>query len=94
MHRLAMTGTVLVLSLSACSSMFGSDTQSSKPVEYAGSSVPVMNETQITRDLQDHGYSNITNLHKSGNDWIGSAASRSGQSVDFDVDEHGVIHTK
>lgn len=92
MHRLAMTGTVLVLTLSACSSMFGSER--STPVEYAGSSVPVMNETQITRDLQDHGYSNISNLHKSGNDWVGSAASKSGQSVDFDVDEHGVIHTK
>ena len=94
MRRLAMTGTLLVLSLSACSSMFGSGTGTSTPAGYAGSSAPVMNEAQITRDLQDHGYSNVSNLHKSGNDWVGSAANSSGQSVDFDVDQYGVIHTK
>src|SRR6185312_10378388 len=53
MRGLAMTGTLLVLSLSACSSMFGSGTGTSTPAGYAGSSAPVMNEAQITRDLQD-----------------------------------------
>jgi hypothetical protein len=42
----------------------------------------------------DQGYHDITGLHMNGSDWVGSADTHSGQPVDFDIDRHGVIHTR
>jgi len=42
---------------------------------------------------RDQGYTDVTNLHENGPDWIGSA-SKSGQVVNFDIDRSGNIKTK
>ena len=52
-----------------------------------------MNEEQITRLLNEQGYTGITGLHKNGSDWIG-AAMKGSVEVNFDVDKDGKITTK
>jgi len=87
----------LLIGLSACSSwMSGSSTRSSdssSPMQSggSGSSTPRMSESQVRQDLSDHGYSNVSGLHPSDNDWTGSATDSSGTPLNFDVDPQGVI---
>ncbi len=87
----------LLIGLSACSSWkSGSSTQSSDsgsstPSAGTGSSTPRMSESQVRQDLSDHGYSNVSGLHQSDNDWMGSATDSSGTPVNFDIDQQGVI---
>ena len=72
--------------------MSGSKTADTTPSETSGSSkAPKMSESQVRRDLQDHGYSNVSNLQRSGADWTGSAVDNTGRPVNFDVDDYGVI---
>jgi hypothetical protein len=52
-----------------------------------------MDQDQVTQLLYQHGFVDISNLHKNGSDWVGSA-SKDGQSVGFDIDRSGTIHTK
>jgi hypothetical protein len=52
-----------------------------------------MNEDQVTQLLNQQGYTEVTNLHENGQDWIGSA-NKGGQVVNFDIDKRGNIHTK
>lgn len=52
-----------------------------------------MNEDQVTQLLNQQGYTDVTNLHENGQNWIGSA-SKGGQIVNFDIDKNGNIHTK
>ena len=58
---------------------------------YAGTGS--MDETQVTHLLNQNGYRNITNLHKNGSDWVGSA-DKDGASLTFDIDKDGQIHGK
>jgi hypothetical protein len=85
---LAVAALVLVFALPACSSRMsasGSNTAAS------GSSTPAMDESQVRKDLSDHGYSNVSNLHRMPDTWAGSAVDNSGKPVNLDVDEYGVI---
>ncbi len=59
--------------------------------EYVGTAA--MDQDQVTQLLYQHGFVDISNLHKNGSDWVGSA-SKDGQSVGFDIDRSGTIHTK
>ena len=59
--------------------------------EYLGTGS--MDQEQVTQLLNQHGFVDISNLHRNGSDWVGSA-SRDGQAVGFDIDKHGNIHTK
>lgn len=53
-----------------------------------------LNQDQVTRLLNEQGYTDVTGLHKNGSDWIGSAVNKDGQEVNFDIDKGGAIHTK
>ena len=83
----------LLLSLPACSSRSptGTSAHSGDTGSAAGLATPAMNEAQVGQDLKDHGYSNVSKLHRSGNDWAGSAVDATGKPVDFDVDQFEVI---
>lgn len=79
---------VLVPAISGCA-MFGGEREHSG---YVGTAA--MDQEQITRLLDEKGYTNITGLHMNGPDWIGSAINRNGQQVNFDIDKGGTIHTR
>jgi hypothetical protein len=83
----AMTLTLLG-ALSGCSFFGGAKVHSG----YVGPAA--LNPDQVTRLLTEQGYTNITGLHKNGNDWIGSAVAQDGHQVNFDIDKDGTIHTK
>jgi len=53
-----------------------------------------LNQEQVTRLLNEQGYTNVAGLHKNGADWVGSAINKDGQEVNFDIDKDGTIHTK
>ena len=53
-----------------------------------------MDDNHIAQLLSDRGYNHITNLHKNGSDWVGSATNQNGQPVNFDIDKDGNILTK
>lgn len=88
MLRIIVVTLTLLGALSACS-MFGREHVQSG---YVGPAV--LNQDQVTRLLNEQGYTDITGLHKNGNDWIGSAVNKDGQEVTFDIDKGGTIHTK
>lgn len=52
-----------------------------------------MDQDQVMQILNQRGFVDISNLHKNGDDWVGSA-SKDGQPVNFDIDKSGNIHTK
>lgn len=84
---IALTVTLAGL-LSGCS-LFGGEKVHSG---YVGPAA--MNQEQVTRLLNDQGYTDITGLHMNGSDWIGSAMNKDGHQVNFDIDKSGAIHTK
>lgn len=75
--------------LSACSA-FGGGAKTEK--DYVGTAS--LDQDQVTQLLNQHGYANVTGLHKNGPDWIGSAINNTGQTVNFDIDKDGTIKTK
>jgi hypothetical protein len=93
--RSVMAAAVLLIGLSGCQSWeSGSSTQSSDSGSSSGatgSPTGAMSEAQARQDLSNQGYSNVSDMHQSGNDWMGSAIDSSGKPVNFDVDEQGVI---
>ncbi len=52
-----------------------------------------MDQPQVTQLLNEQGYADVTDLHKNGSNWVGSA-NKDGQTVAFDIDKNGNIHTK
>jgi hypothetical protein len=90
MRAAAIVASAFMLGLAACS--FGSPSSETTKNGYVGTSS--MNAGQVTQLLHNQGYTGISNLHKNGNDWVGSAVGTNGTSVDFDIDQAGVIHTK
>lgn len=75
--------------LGACS-VFGGGAKTDK--DYVGTAS--LDQGQVTQLLNQNGYSNVEGLHKNGDDWIGSATNRTGQTVNFDIDKDGTIKTK
>ena len=88
MRKVSWLSLVLVTFVSACSLFGGEKVHSS----YVGPAS--MDQDQINRLLYEQGYTHITGLHKNGNDWVGSGINRDGQTVNFDIDKAGTIHTK
>ncbi|MBV8144042.1 MAG: hypothetical protein JO184_03460 [Gammaproteobacteria bacterium] len=84
---LLCSGSLIVL---GCSEMPGHEHENVKST-YVG--VASMDQDQVAQLLTKQGYTDITNLHKNGPDWVG-AASKDGQMVNFDIDKDGTIHTK
>jgi hypothetical protein len=78
------------LALVACSEMPGHEHEHVKS-SYVG--VASMDQEQVAQLLAKRGYTDITNLHKNGPDWVGSA-DKDGQVVNFDIDKDGNVHTK
>jgi uncharacterized membrane protein len=89
-HMLKVIVVTLALlgALSACSTFGREHVQSG----YVGTAA--LNQDQVTRLLNEQGYTDVTGLHKNGADWIGSAVNKDGQQVNFDIDKGGTIHTK
>lgn len=52
-----------------------------------------MNEQQIEQLLSQQGYTDVSDLHKNGDDWFGGA-QKDGHVVNLDIDKSGTIHTK
>ena len=52
-----------------------------------------MDESQVMQLLNQNGYQEVTNLHKNGANWVGSA-EKDGTAVAFDINKDGKIHTK
>ena len=90
------TGSVLMfttlLALSGCSLL--DRTSSSENVRTAYAGTASMTSDQVRQLLHNQGYTDITDLHQNGDDWVGAAATNKGTHVDFDIDKRGVIHTK
>jgi hypothetical protein len=80
----------LVFGMSACSP---TSSTSRGDEATAGFSTEAMSETQVRKDLSDHGYSNVSDLRRSGSGWAGSAVDRNGKRVNLDVDHLGAILT-
>ena len=93
MRMIIIAALALPLGLPACSSTSHPSAADKTPSAASGSSTAraPLSESQIRDGLSDHGYSNISNLHKAGNDWTGSAVDSTGKPVVFDVDDYGVI---
>jgi len=85
MRMIVIPCCVALLAISACAGR--EDVKSS----YVGTAS--MNENQVTQLLNRQGYTDVTDLHENGPDWIGSA-NKDGQVVNFDIDKDGNIHTK
>jgi len=75
----------LVMAIGACAS------HESVRTAYVGTSS--MNQDQVEQLLAQNGFTEVTGLHKNGLDWVGSA-NKDGQSVSFDIDKNGKIHSK
>ncbi len=100
--RLPCAAAVMLLAgLAACSSRGGGQSGGAQP-SYgstgsatapgtATSGTSVMNEAQARQNLSDHGYSNVANLHRAGDDWVGTAIDSSGKPVNFDINPAGNI---
>jgi hypothetical protein len=96
LSRSVTVAAAVLIGLAGCHSWRSGSTQtgdsgSSMQSSATGSSTRSMNESQVRRDLSDHGYNNVSSLHQSGSDWVGSATDTTGQPVNFDVDDQGVI---
>ena len=89
MRVTAIVASALVLGLAACSS-FGSGAK--EQTSYAGTSS--MSAVQIDQLLRGQGYRDISNLHRNGPDWVGSAVNANGAAVNFDIDPGGTVHIK
>lgn len=74
----------VILGLAACSS---------EQVKTAYVGTASMDQDQIAQLLAQQGYTDVSGLHKNGEDWIGSA-NKDGHLVNFDIDKKGVIHSK
>ncbi len=55
------------------------------------SGAPSLSEAEVRQSLGDHGYGNVANLHRSGDDWLGTATDSSGQPVNFDMNPSGIL---
>jgi len=78
----------LVSGMSACSSgpspSPGGGTVTPVPV-------PLPTEGQARQNLSDHGYTNISALHRSATGWDGSALDGTGKPVNVHLDDFGAI---
>ncbi len=74
-----------LLAVSACSAR-----HENVRTAYVGTSA--LSEQQVTDILNRAGYQDVTNLHKNGSDWVGSA-THDGSPVNFDIDKDGTIRT-
>lgn len=88
MLKIMVVTLALLGTLSACSMLDREHVHSG----YVGPAA--LNQDQVTRLLNEQGYTDVTGLHKNGTDWIGSAVNKDGQQVNFDIDKGGAIHTK
>lgn len=84
--------TATLLGLGGCSLLDRSSSSENVRTAYAGPAS--MTSDQVMELLHNQGYTNVTGLHRNGDDWIGAATTSSGSRVDFDMDKKGVIHTK
>lgn len=84
--------TAALLALGGCSLLDRSSSSESVRTAYAGPAS--MTADQVTQLLHNQGYTHVKDLHRNGDNWVGSATSNSGAHVDFDMDKNGVIHTK
>lgn len=84
---------VIVLAGAALITLAGcSSSRENVRTAYAGTAS--MTPAQVGQLLHDEGYTDVTDLHQNGKDWVGAATNKSGDHVDFDIDKAGVIHTK
>lgn len=88
MFKIVVVTLALLGTLSGCA-MFGGEHVHSGYVGPAS-----LNQDQVTRLLNEQGYTDVSGLHKNGTDWIGSAVNSDGRQVNFDIGKGGTIHTK
>ena len=88
MRALALAAAAALIALPACSSTSGF---ASRDEASSGSSTPTVSESRVRKNLGEHGYSNISDLHETSNGWSGAAIDASGKPVDFNVDHLGAI---
>lgn len=75
----------LALTIGACAS------HEEVRTAYVGTSS--MDQSQVEQLLSQNGFTEVSGLHKNGQDWVGSGY-KDGQSVTFDIDRNGTIHSK
>jgi hypothetical protein len=85
--RLAFMALALLSVAASCSSRTGSPTGNTPA---SGSARPAVSESQARKELSDHGYGSVFNLHPSGDSWAGSAVDSDGKPIIFQVNENGV----
>lgn len=84
--------TATFLALGGCSLLDHSSASENVRTAYAGPAS--MTADQVRQLLHNQGYTHVTNLHRNGDDWLGSATTSGGAHVNFDMDKNGVIRTK
>lgn len=92
MRTAIVLGGVALLALGGCSLLDRTSTSENVKTAYAGTAS--MTSQQVRELLHNQGYTEVTNLHQNGDDWVGAAKTNAGNHVDFDIDKNGVIHTK
>jgi len=82
-----------ITAILCCSVLLGLGACSGERVksDYVGPAA--MTQDQVVQLLNEHGYNEITGLHKNGEDWVGSGY-KDGQPVNFDIDKKGTIRNK
>lgn len=85
-------GGAALLALGGCSLL--DRTSSSENVRTAYAGPASMTADQVEQLLHNQGYTNVTGLHRNGDNWVGAATNSAGRHVDFDMDKNGTIHTK
>lgn len=91
MRDRSFAGAAVALSCAVALSLAACATHERTRTAYVGTGS--LDESQVTQLLNNDGYHDVTNLHKNGQDWVGSA-TKSGNPVDFDIDPTGTIHTR
>jgi len=86
-----LAGAATALSCAAVLTFAACSTHERVRNDYVGTGS--LDESQVTQLLNSNGYHDVTNLHKNGQDWVGSA-TKSGNPVNFDIDAAGTIHTQ
>lgn len=90
-NGIVFVGTAL-LALGGCAML--DRTSSSENVKSAYAGTASMTAQQVEELLQNQGFSDVTNLHQNGDNWIGAAVTSAGKHVNFDLDKDGMVHTK
>ncbi len=106
MRTQEVVGLALFAGLAACSGTDRNPGQGVRPSDTSGTATTTpagenagsssaatssLSEAEVRQSLSEHGYGNVANLHRAGDDWVGTATDSDGQPVNFDMNPGGIL---